>query len=252
MRNLLRVLLAVFTAAIRRTSDVDPITPQHTTLCQSGILDVRYISYFILIAQYQLHTPGTIHSMQDYRADFHKHKDVFLRFCGNKSTPTEAKEATRDLRTEHQELLVSETPLIQSSSKRGKVLEELCPETEEMQHDMLTSGANYNFPKMHLISHFPEQMRKYGSLPQYSTEICEDSHKSLKDAYRRSNHIDTMPQIIQTYTCDHTFAMRNKNLECKMTELKPILNDVQTVIHPTRASLHLPKGSPAHLLATRL
>ena len=212
MRNLLRVLLAVFTVAMSHIFDVDPIPPRHETLCQRAILCVCYISDFILIAQYQLHTPGTIQSMQDYVADFHKHKDVFLRFRANKSTKTAAKEATRDLRNEHQRHLTSETPLLQSSSKCRKLLEDPRLATQELQDDVLTLGANYNFSKMHLISHFAVQMRKYGSLPQYSTEICEASHYPLKDAYRRSNHMDTMPQIIQTYTPAQTFGRRDENL----------------------------------------
>ena len=52
---------------------------------------------------------------------------------------------------------------------------------------------------------------KYGLLPQYSTEICEASHKPLKDAYRRTNHINIMPQILNTHTRNHNFAMRENN-----------------------------------------
>ncbi|KAF8448465.1 hypothetical protein BGX38DRAFT_1189143 [Terfezia claveryi] len=46
MRNLLWVLLAVFTAVLTRRSD--------------AILCVRYLTDFILIAQYKVHTSGTI------------------------------------------------------------------------------------------------------------------------------------------------------------------------------------------------
>ncbi|KAF8433158.1 hypothetical protein BGX38DRAFT_1071156, partial [Terfezia claveryi] len=109
-----------------------------------AILCIRYLTDFILIAQYKVYTPGTIQSMRDYLKDFHKHKEVFLRFRA--------------------------------------------------------TNAYYNFPKMNLISHFVEQIAKYGSLPQYSTEICEASHKPLKDAYRRSNHINALPQILRSYT----------------------------------------------------
>ncbi|KAF8441129.1 hypothetical protein BGX38DRAFT_1071181, partial [Terfezia claveryi] len=75
------------------------------------------------------------------------------------------------------------------------------------------TNAYYNFPKMHLISHFMEQIAKYGSLPQYSIEISEASHKPLKDAYHRSNHINALPQILRSYTRTHHFAMRERNLE---------------------------------------
>ena len=61
-----------------------------------------------------------------------------------------------------------------------------------------------------------------------------------------------MPQIIQTYTRAHTFAIRDNNLELWMTELEHIANNAQSVSHPTRPSLYLSKGSRSHLLATRL
>ncbi|KAF8418454.1 hypothetical protein BGX38DRAFT_1109133, partial [Terfezia claveryi] len=122
-----------------------------------AILCVRYITDFILITQYKVHTSGTIQSMKNYLEDFHKYKELFLRF-------------------------------------------------------RVSNGAHYNFPKMHLISHFVDQIAEYGSLPQFSTDICEVLHKPLKDGYRRSNHVNVVPQVIQTYTRAHSFAIREKNI----------------------------------------
>ena len=161
MRNLLRVLLGVFTASLSTTSDVTPLSPRHKARTQKAVLCVRYLTDFILIAQYKVHTPGTIQSMSDYLADFHNHKEVFLRFRASKAVKSSVREASRDLRLN----------------------DEMQIEKEELVHDLLTEGAHFNFPKMHLISHFAEQIPKYGSLPQFSTEICESSHKPLKDAY---------------------------------------------------------------------
>jgi len=163
-----------------------------------------------------------------------------------------AKEATRGLREEHQRLLSLDLPLHQSTAKRRKLVEELPLETEEMVDDVLTTEAHYNFPKIHLISYFVEQISRYGSLPQYSTEICEALYKPLKDAYCRSNHINPMPQIIQTYTRAHSFAMRERNLEEWTTELEHIPQDIKGVIRPTHPSLHLPQGTPLDLRQMRL
>jgi len=113
-------------------------------------------------------------------------------------------------------------------------------------------GAHYNFPKIHLISHFAGQITRYGSLPQYSTEICEASHKPLKDAYHRSNHINAMPQIIRTYTQAHSFAMRERNIQQWLTELDHISKDIRDVIDPTRPSLHLPQDVSANLTRSKL
>jgi len=50
MRNLLWILLGVFTAALSRTTDADPIAPRHKPLCHKAILCVRYITEYILIS----------------------------------------------------------------------------------------------------------------------------------------------------------------------------------------------------------
>ncbi|KAF8426776.1 hypothetical protein BGX38DRAFT_1106458, partial [Terfezia claveryi] len=65
---------------------------------------------------------------------------------------------------------------------------------------ILKDGAHYNFLKIHLISHYAEQIPKFGALGQYSTDISEAMLKGFKDAYRRSNKVDATPQIITTYT----------------------------------------------------
>ena len=80
--------------------------------------------------------------------------------------------------------------------------------------EILREGAHYNFPKIHLISHYAEQMPKFDALGQFSTDISEIMHKTFKDAYRRSNRVDSMSQVVTTYTSDHTFAM--KDLTIKM------------------------------------
>jgi len=108
MRNLLRVLLGVFTVALSRTTDADPIAPRHKPLCHKAILCVRYITDYVLISQYPVHTPGTIQSMRDYLEDFHKHNEVFLRFRATKSVKNAAKQPSKGLREVHQRLLASD------------------------------------------------------------------------------------------------------------------------------------------------
>ena len=248
MRNLLRVLLGVFAASLSRTSGVKPLSPTNKALAYEAILCVRYLTDFIILAQYKIHTSESIKNMRDYLADFHKYKEVFLRFRATKAAKNVAREASRDLRSE-QRLTASDEG---NPGKRRKLEQEFRVETEEMVNDMLTEGAHFNFPKMHLISHFTDQISRYGSLPQFSTEICEASHKPLKDAYRRSNHIDAMPQIINTYTRGHSFAMREKNIEQWAKELKHMPEDVRSVIHPTRTNIRAPPGSPPSQLLTKV
>ena len=146
--------------------------------------------------------------MEDYLEDFYKYKEVFLRFRVMKAIKYAAKEAAREFRSEPR-LNASDEALAWKRQKQTQVQ----LESEDVVNDILTEGVYYNFPKMHLVSHFADQITQYGSLPQYSTEICEASHQPLKDAYRRSNHVNEIPQIINTYMRGHAFAMREKNLE---------------------------------------
>ena len=66
---------------------------------------------------------------------------------------------------------------------------------------------------MYMLLYYTEQIKQYGSLPQYSMEICETLYKTFKDTYRRSNHIDSILQIIQEYTREHNFVVYEMELE---------------------------------------
>ena len=100
MRNLLRVILVVFTAALDRTSDVVPIATQHKVHIPKAILCVHCVRDFIALAQYRVHTLGSIKSMRNYLSDFHKRKYVFLRFWATKAAKNAAREASKDMRLE--------------------------------------------------------------------------------------------------------------------------------------------------------
>ena len=95
-------------------------------------------------------------------------------------------------------------------------------------------------------------MTKYGSLPQYSTEICEASHKPLKDAYRTMNHINIMSQILKTYTRNHNVAMRDNNFAQCMQELQDLLEDSYGILRSTPPIIRVPPGAPASTLHLKL
>ena len=94
MRNLVRVLLAVFTASLSQTSDLEQLSPRNMPLACRAILCLRYLTHFILIAKYNVHTPGSVQSMRDYLAEFYKYNDVFLPFRASKTVKSILKEAS--------------------------------------------------------------------------------------------------------------------------------------------------------------
>src|SRR5258706_2335323 len=244
MRNLGRAILGAFTAALCQTADVPKTTAKQKLHFCEAILCIRYLTDFSLIAQYRQHTPGSIQSMKDYLRDFHHHKSIFLRFRVGKVIRNTAAAAVKHFTSENASIASASM----SSTQRKKHANDTREEREELLNEILTEGAHYNFPKMHLLSHYAEQIEQFGSLHQWSTEICEALHKPFKDAYRRSNHVNATPQILNTYTRDHGFQLREKNIEAWANEI-PLSQDVLSII---RAMNTLPANVDTNLLKMHL
>ena len=200
------------------------------------------------MVQYTVHTGATIELMNAYLSDLHKNKDVFLRFRATKAIKNAAQEAARGLKSSDR-LLTSGTS---STTKQWKLNQDLKLDQEELEYELLTEGSHYNFLKMHLLSCFMEQISKYGSLPQFCSYISKASHTLLKDTYRRSNHVDVKPQIVNTYPRVHTFGMGETNLAQWCLELNHIPAHVRDILCPTPDSILIPLGSSPNSLATKL
>jgi hypothetical protein len=210
MRDFSKVILGTFTAALRRNSNQPRPTASQVQEFNKAIRCVRYITDFYLMTQYLSHTDQTIGYMQEYLRGFHETKDIFLRFRAGKKTKGAAAEAHKNLLRE-QTLQVSEQNL--TTSAKAKARQDNTFERQELVDEILRDGSHFNFPKIHLISHYAEQITKFGALEQFSTDIIESMHKGFKDAYRRSNKVDSTAQVIRTYTRDHTFAMKDLTIE---------------------------------------
>jgi len=103
--------------------------------------------------------------------------------------------------------------------ERQQVVQEVLPQ------------ADFNFPKIHLLSNYNTQIRDFGSPPQYSTEVTEALHKPLKDADRRSNHVNPTDQILDIITREHVLRIRELNIEVWSREYQvdcEILDEVRT------------------------
>jgi hypothetical protein len=75
--------------------------------------------------------------------------------------------------------------------------------------------ADFNFPKIHLMSHSAEQIRRYGAFQQYSAERHEQAQKTnLKDSWNASNHnLNYLPQEITFQRRIQCFEIRELNLQ---------------------------------------
>jgi len=67
---------------------------------------------------------------------------------------------------------------------------------------------------MHLLTHFCDHTRQFGTILIYSTEFGQLAHKTqIKGRWRQLNKSDTSPQILQGYSRQHGIRMRLLNLE---------------------------------------
>jgi hypothetical protein len=75
--------------------------------------------------------------------------------------------------------------------------------------------AHFNFPKIHLMSPWVEQICRYGALQLYSAERYKQAHKTnLKDGWNASNHnLNYVPQVITFQRRILCFKIRELNLQ---------------------------------------
>jgi len=75
---------------------------------------------------------------------------------------------------------------------RSKKRREMNTWWDDISHEIDVSkelDADFNFLKIHLVSHWVKQIRHCGALQQYSPERREQAHEiNLKDSWNASNH----------------------------------------------------------------
>jgi hypothetical protein len=135
--------------------------------------------------------------MESYLGDFHKHKDLFLEFRAYKRTLKDVKKRTKVL----------------SLSSAGSESTQRC--LEEIRK--LRERSHFNFIKLHVLSHYREHVERFGSIPQYSTDISELVYvRQIKEVYGSSNKVDAATQILD-------YRGQRLVLEIRMLNLKDIV-----------------------------
>jgi len=153
--------------------------------------------------------------MHSYLEDFHEAKSVFLEFRAHKKAKAQAAEIGSLVRTE---IVNLDGP----SRQQGIRAIQIRDQAKAAEIDTLRENADFNFPKIHFLEHLPEHISGYGHLGQYSTEISERAHKKqIKEGWRKSNHVDAMPQILK-YGDNYRSMMKMKaEIGLGVTEPEP-------------------------------
>jgi len=105
------------------------------------------------------------------------------------------------------------TNFMKSTAYRQRIRDSWKVTIETEMAEYIEEGADFNFPKIHLMLHFWEQIQRFGSLRQWSMEIGECSHKhQIKDGFNSSNKTgDYYTQMINFYLRCDAFTVRNAN-----------------------------------------
>jgi hypothetical protein len=128
---------------------------------------------------------------------FHTFKDVFLLGRAGKK----AKAKANALRTE---LLKKQNVYKETNAETWRPFRkrrEMNAWRDNISHEIDVSNkldADFNFPKIHLMSHWVDQTRPSRALQQYSADRHEQAEKTnLKDGWNASNHnLSNLPQVI--------------------------------------------------------
>jgi len=167
---------------------------------------------FYTYAQYKCCDDATLSYMEDALHRFHTFKDVFLlgRACEI------AKAKANALRTELVKKRKVEEVTNAGTWTLSKMWRKMNAWWDYISHEIDFSkelDAEFNFPKIHLMSHLVEQICWCGALQQYSAERHEQAHKTnLKDGCNASNHnLNYLPSVITFQRRILCFEIRELN-----------------------------------------
>jgi hypothetical protein len=191
MKEMSRYLLGVVTQSLRGASPTQCPIFNHAIECTRALLE------FYMYAQYKSHDNATLSYMGDALCRFHAFKDVFLLGWAGKK----AKDKPNVLRTELVKKQKVDEETHAHTSTPSKKRREMNTSRDCISHEVDGSkelDADFKFPKINLMAHWVEQIRRSGPLQQYSAERQEQAHKTkLKDGWNASNqNLNYLPQAI--------------------------------------------------------
>jgi len=239
MKKMRQYLLGVVTQSLRGGSSAQSPVFNHAIECTWALLE------FYIYTPYLSHDDATLSYIEDAFCRFHTFKDVFLLGrAGN-----EAKANASTLRTE----LVKKRKVDEKTNAEtrtpSKKRREMNPWQDYISHEIYVSkelDAHINFPKIHLMSHWVEQIRRYGALQQYSADRHEQAHKTnIKDGWNSSNHnLNYLLQVI-TFQCRNLcFEIRELNLQALAQHREN--RDATCKVLPSSADLAAPLSSQSY------
>jgi len=152
--------------------------------------------------------------MEDALHRFHTFKDLFLLGRVGKKAKAKANALRTELVKKRKVDEETNADTWTPSKKRRK----MNAWRDYVSHEIDIStelDTDFNFPKIHLMSHWAEQVCRYGALQPYSAERHEQANKTnLKDGWNACNHnLNYLPQVITFQRRILCFEIRELNLQ---------------------------------------
>jgi len=208
MKEMRRYLLGVVTKSLQGGS------PAQCPIFNSTIECTQALFELYMYAQYKSHDDASLSCMEHTLRCVHTFKDVVLLGRAGKK----AKAKANALRMELVKKRKADEETNADSWTPSKMQPKMNAWQDYISHEIDISkelDVDFKFPKMHLMSHWAEQIPQYGALHQYSAERHEKAHKTnLKDSWNASNHnLNYLPQVITFQRCILCFEIRELNLQ---------------------------------------
>ena len=195
MKTIFRFVVAVLRGALR-----DPSSSQKGEF-HEAMECARALTEFFFYSRYDLHDDETLNLMDDALQRFHDYKSVFARWRVGKEVSEEGKEMRKECNEKRDDELDQMRRDGASAKQLQNVKDYWKAETNDQIANFLSQNGNYHFPKIHQMIHFREQIQRYGTLRQWSTEHADAAHKDqIKVGYNASNRTgDIYTQILKHY-----------------------------------------------------
>ena len=213
IKTMTRFLVGVVHNALR-----DPTSTQRDAF-ERAVECTRSLIEFYFYSQYNSHDEETLNLMDNALLCFHDAKGVFQQFRASKRLTAESNKRQKELCAERDAEL--EANKNKSAAFRHRIQESWKSIIESEMAEYIEDGSDFNFPKIHLMQHFREQIQRFGCLKQWSTEIGESSHRrQIKDGFNALNQTgDFYSQMINFYLRCDAFTVRKVNREASSRKL---------------------------------
>src|SRR5437588_5730472 len=114
------------------------------------------------MAQYRSHLDEMLQYMSDFLDDFHRYKDIFLEFRRDKATVRRVHEVCKRMTKSHMEAMNQLRASAASILERYRTRDDQCRQLQDAINAIYDGELDFNFVKIHLLSHFKDYVHHFG------------------------------------------------------------------------------------------